>query len=95
MKGLILFVLCFFALETNAALALKAQNVVGIKLHSGKIIRNLSLQESAKVLKSLKSDENIEIRNLVIYPEEVAELIVRKLTKTRLSEKRPNPKDYN
>lgn len=96
MKGLILFAaLCFLSLGTEAHAALRAQDVKGIKTHSGKIIRNLSLQESTKVLKSLKAAENIELRNEIIYPEEVSELIVGKLTKARLTEKRPNQDDYN
>ena len=66
-----------------------------LKTHSGKTIRNLSLQESTKVLKSLEADENIELRDQIIYPEEVSELVVSKLTKARITEKRPNPKDYN
>lgn len=95
MKGLILLALCLLSLETFASQALKAQDVIALKTHSGKIIRNLSLQESAKVLKSLEADENIEIKGEIIYPEEVSELVLGKLTKSRITEKRPNPKDYN
>ena len=52
--------------------------------------------KAAKVLESLEDGENIEIRDEVIYPEEVSELIADvKLTKARNTEKRPNPKDYN
>jgi len=47
------------------------------------------------VLESLELDENIELRDEVIYPEEVSELIMGRLTKARITEKRPNPKDYN
>ncbi|MBC7428194.1 MAG: hypothetical protein H7336_06255 [Bacteriovorax sp.] len=96
MKGLILFVaLSFLSLGAQAPLRLKAQDVTALKTHSGKIIKNLSLQESTKVLKSLEADENIELRDEIIYPEQVSELIVSKLTKARLTEKRPNPNDYN
>ena len=96
MKGLILLlVLSFLSLGAQAAEGLKAQDVIALKTHSGKTIRNLSLQESTKVLKSLEADENIELRDEVIYPEEVSELIVAKLTKARITEKRPNPNDYN
>lgn len=96
MKGLILFaVLCFLSLATDASAALKTQRITALKTHSGKTIRNLSLQESTKVLKSLEAEENIELRDEVIYPEEVSELIVSKLTKARLTEKRPNQDDYN
>ena len=62
---------------------------------SGKTIKNLSLQESTKVLESLEADENIELRDEIIYPEEVSELEVVKLTNGRITAKRPNPKDYN
>ena len=96
MKGLIIFaLLCFLLVGQTASAALKAQDVIALKTHSGKIIKNLSLQESTKVLKSLEADENIELRDEIIYPEEVSELIVGKLTKARLTEKRPNPNDYN
>ncbi len=96
MKGLILFaVLCFLSLGPEASAALKAQDVIALKTHSGKTIKNLSLQESTKVLKSLEAEENIELRDEVIYPEEVSELIIGKLTKSRLTEKRPNQGDYN
>ena len=96
MKGLILlFALCFLSLGTEASAAIKARDVIALKTHSGKTFKNLSLQESTKVLKSLKEDENIELRDEVIYPEEVSELIIGKLTKSRLTEKRPNQGDYN
>jgi hypothetical protein len=96
MKGLILFAtLSFLSVGAQASIGLKAQDVVAIKTHSGKIIKNLSLQESTKVLKSLEADENIELRDEIIYPEEVSELVVSKLTKARITEKRPNPNDYN
>ncbi len=95
MKGLIAIVLCLFALETFAAVTVNPRELAAIKLQSGEIIGNLSLQESTKVLKSLDQDDNIEIRKRVIYPEEVSRLIVSKLTKARLTEKKPNPQDYN
>lgn len=96
MKGLIVFAFCLLvSFGASAAPKLKAQDVIALKTHAGKTIRNLSLHESAKVLESLEDGENIEIRDEVIYPEEVSELIVSKLTKARITEKRPNPKDYN
>lgn len=96
MKGLIILtVLCFLSLGSQAQAALKAQDVIALKTHSGKTIRNLSLQESTKVLESLEADQNIELRDEIIYPEEVSELVVSKLTKARITEKRPNPNDYN
>jgi hypothetical protein len=96
MKGLILLLaLCFLSLGTQAHELLKAQDVIELKTHSGKTIRNLSLQESTKVLELLEANENIELRDEIIYPEEVSELVVSKLTKARLTEKRPNPNDYN
>lgn len=95
MKGLITIVFCFLALSANASVGIKARDLTAIKLSSGEIVGNLSLQESSKVLKSLDQDKNIEIRARVIYPEEVSQLIVSKLTKARLTEKKPNPQDYN
>lgn len=95
MKGLIAIVFCFLALSTQAATGIKARDLTALKLTSGEIISNLSLQESTKVLKSLDRESNIEIRARVIYPEEVSQLIVRKLTNVRLTEKKPNPQDYN
>jgi hypothetical protein len=95
MKGLILLFICSLSLAAQAAPKLKAQDVVAFKTHSGKIIRNLNLQESTKVLESLEQDVNIELREEIIYPEEVSELIIRKLTKARLTEKKPNQGDYN
>ena len=96
MKGLIVFAFCcLLSLGANASQGLKAQDVKGLKTHAGKIIMNLSLQESTKVLESLEADENIELRDEIIYPEEVSELIVAKLTKGPKTGKRPNPADYN
>lgn len=95
MKGLITIVFCFLALSAHASVGIKARDLTAIKLSSGEIVGNLSLQESTKVLKSLDQDKNIEIRARVIYPEEVSQLIVSKLTKARLTEKKPNPQDYN
>jgi hypothetical protein len=94
MKGLLAII--FFVIANIAvASSIKASDLVAIKLRSNEIIKNLSLQESTKVLKSLDNDENIEIRSRVIYPEEVSQLITGKLTKGRNSGKRPNPEDYN
>lgn len=95
MKGFIVFALCLLSLGAQASEVVKAQDVVALKTHSGKTILNLSLQESTKVLESLKADENIELRDEIIYPEEVSELVVAKLTKTKLTGKKPNPNDYN
>lgn len=95
MKGLIALVICFLTLSVQAATGIKARDLTAIKLTSGEIISKLSLQESTKVLKSLDQEKNIEIRARVIYPEEVSQLIVRKLTNARLTEKKPNPQDYN
>ncbi|MBY0415359.1 MAG: hypothetical protein K2Q18_14400 [Bdellovibrionales bacterium] len=98
MKGFIVFAMCLLSLQAFGSAELKkikAQDVIAIKTHKGKRIDNLSLQESTKVLESLEADENIELRDEIIYPEEVSEVVVVKLTKARLTEKRPNPKDYN
>lgn len=95
MKGLILFTVLFLSLGAGAHETISAQDVVAVKTHSGKIIRNLSENESAKVLESLELNENIEIREEIIYPEEVSEIVVSGLTKAKIAEKRPNPKDYN
>ena len=95
MKGLIVFALCFISLSAFASHKLKPNDVVGFKTQSGKVMTNLNLHESAKVLESLEQGDNIELRDEIIYPEEVSELVVSKLTKARLTEKRPNPKDYN
>ena len=95
MKGLITIIFCLLAITAHASTGIKARDLAAIKLQSGEIIGNLSLQESTKVLKSLDQEQNIEIRTRVIYPEEVSQLIVGKLTKARLTEKRPNPQDYN
>ncbi|MBP9681750.1 MAG: hypothetical protein KBD76_10130 [Bacteriovorax sp.] len=95
MKGLIAIVFTFLALSTQASVGIKAQDLKALKLSSGEIISKLSLQESTKVLESLDQDKNIEIRSRIIYPEEVSQLIVARLTKARFTEKRPNPQDYN
>ncbi len=94
MKGLIVTLLFVLSLSASAH-SIKPQNLVGIKLESGELIGQLTLKESSKVLESLDKETNIEIRNRVIYPEEVTELVVRQLTKGRISGKRPNPQDYN
>ncbi|MDO9182071.1 MAG: hypothetical protein Q7U04_06665 [Bacteriovorax sp.] len=95
MKGLITLIFCLLALSFEVSAGIKARDLSGIKLQSGEIIGNLSLQESTKVLKSLDQERNIEIRSRVIYPEEVTQLIVSKLTNARLTGKKPNPQDYN
>ena len=95
MKGLIALLFCLLSLSVSASVGIKARDLTAIKLQSGEIIGNLSLQESSKVLESLDKEESIEIRSRVIYPEEVSQLIVAKLTKARLTEKKPNPQDYN
>ncbi len=95
MKGLIAILFCFLTLSAQASLGLKARDLKGLKLTNGEIISNLSLQESTKVLKSLGLEKNIEIRARIIYPEEVSQLVVGKLTKGKFTEKRPNPQDYN
>lgn len=95
MKGLIIFSLLVLSLGAQAAPNLKGREIVALKISSGKIFKNLSSQESANVVKSLELDENIELRDEIIYPEEVTEVVVGTLTKARITEKRPNPKDYN
>jgi hypothetical protein len=95
MKGLIAVIFCLLAISANASEGINGRPLAAIKLESGELIGNLSLEESDKVLESLDLDENIEIRERVIYPEEVSRLIVKKLTKLRLTEKKPNQGDYN
>lgn len=95
MKGFIVFALCLLSLGAEASLEIKTGSIKELKTHSGKIIRNLSLQESTKVLESLEADENIELRDEIIYPEEVSEVVLSKLTNVQITEKRPNQKDYN
>jgi hypothetical protein len=94
MKGLIAIVFLLLSLVANAS-GIKPRDLIGIKVSSGEIIKNLNLVESTNVLKSLESGENIEIRERVIYPEQVTKLILGQLTKGRFAEKRPNPQDYN
>jgi hypothetical protein len=94
MKGLITIALCLLSFGASAS-SVKPQDLFGIKVSTGEVIRNLNLIESAKVLKSLHEGENIEIRQKVIYPEQVTKLILGKLTKGQLTERRPNPQDYN
>ena len=95
MKGLIILAILSLSLTAQAASGIKAKEIVAFKTTSGKLFSNLSLQESTKVLESLELDENIELREEIIYPEEVSEVVVGRLTKARITEKRPNPKDYN
>lgn len=95
MKGFIAIIFCLLAITAQASSGIEAHDLVAIKLQSGEIIGNLSLQESTKVLESLDEEENFEIRTRVFYAEEVSQLIVSRLTKDRLTEKKPNPQDYN
>ena len=95
MKGLIVFALCLLSLGAQASMEIMPQRIAALKTHSGKTIRNLSLQESTKVLESLEADENIELRDEIIYPEEVSEVVLSKLTNVQITEKRPNQNDYN
>ena len=94
MKGLIIIV---FSLVSFGAYAfsINPANLVAIKISTGEVIKNLTLKESTNILKSLDEGENIEIRSKIIYPEQVTKLIVGRLTKARLTEKSPNPNDYN
>ena len=94
MKGLITIMFCLLSLAASAS-NIKPRDLYGIKISTGEVIKNLNLSESTNVLKSLDQGENIEIRNKVIYPEQVTQLILGKLTKGRFAEKRPNPQDYN
>ena len=95
MKGLIVFALCLLSLGAEASMELKTKRIAALKTHSGKTIENLSLKESTKVLESLEADENIELRDEIIYPEEVSEVVLSKLTNVSITEKRPNQNDYN
>ena len=95
MKGLIVFALCLLSLGAQASMVNIPKRVTAIKTHYGKSFNQLSLQESTKVLELLAADENIELRNEIIYPEEVSEVIASKLTKFSITEKRPNQNDYN
>lgn len=95
MKGFIVFALCLLSLGAEASIELKSQQIAELKTQTGKTILNLSLQESTKVLESLEDDENIELRDEIIYPEEVSEVVFGKLTNVQITEKRPNQNDYN
>lgn len=95
MKGLLLGLFCLSTLAAGTAQAEMSHRVTELKTHTGLIFKNLSLRESANVLKSLKEGETIELRESHIYPEEVSEVILGKLTNIRITEKRPNQKDYN
>lgn len=95
MKGLVIVLFFLLTLTSYASESVRARYLIGIKLTSGEEISHLSLQESTNVLESLKIEERIEIRNRIINPEEVSQLIVSKLTKVRFAEKKPNPQDYN
>ena len=95
MKGFIIFALCLLSLGVKASTTEMPSSVIGLKTHSGITFSNLSLQEGTKVLKLLEADENIELRNEIIYPEEVSELVYSRLTNFQNVEKRPNQDDYN
>ena len=95
MKGFIIFALCLLSLGVKASTTEISPSVIGLKTHSGITFSNLSLQEGTKVLKLLEADENIELRNEIIYPEEVSELVYSRLTNFQNVEKRPNQDDYN
>ena len=95
MKGLIVFALCLLTLGVEASMVDMQVSVIELKTHSGITFSNLSLQESTKVLELLEADENIELRNKIIYPEEVSELVYSQLTNFQNVEKRPNQDDYN
>lgn len=95
MKGLLFLSMCLLSLSASASLDLSQTEIIGLKTYSGKTFSNLNLHEGSKVLESLKTDSNIELRDEVIYPEEVSEVISRKLTKIIFTEKRPNQSDYN
>lgn len=94
MKGLIVITLCLLSFGASAS-NIKPRDLFGIKVSTGEVIKNLNLIESAKVLKSLDDGENIEIREKVIYPEQVSQLILGRLTKLKITERKPNPQDYN
>ena len=95
MKGLIVLALCLLSLGTEAAVEQKSKELNGFKTQDGITFNNLNLQEGSKVLKSLEEDEVIEIREQIIYPEEVSELILNGLTEPAITAKRPNQPDYN
>ena len=95
MKGLIIFALCLLSLGVEASLVDMQVSVIELKTHSGINFSNLSLQEGTKVLELLEADESIELRNEIIYPEEVSELVYSQLTNFQNVEKRPNQDDYN
>lgn len=94
MKGVIVVILCLFSLVSNAS-SLRAKDLVGIKMHTGRTILNLSLKESINVIKSLEKNDNIELRNEVVYPEEISGFFIGKIKDIQILEKKPNPKDYN
>lgn len=95
MKGLAVFCMCLLSLGAEASLSQDSTRIIGLKTLSGEIIMNLNLHESSKVLESLKTDSNIEIRDLIIYPEEVSQVYEGKLTNMEIIAKRPNQSDYN
>ena len=94
MKGLIAIAFCLLSLGASASLGHKGA-LVAIEISSGEVIKNLTREESANVLKSIDEGENLELRQQIIYPEEVAQLFFGGLTKGKFVERRPNPQDYN
>lgn len=94
MKGMLLISMFVFSMQAHASFEEKLTKIEGFETLSGEIISNLNLQESSKVLKSLETSSNIEIRDRVFYPEEVSQLIGSKLTKGPITAKRPNQGDY-
>lgn len=95
MKGLLFLSMCLLSLNASASLNAEQSKIIGFKTYSGESFLNLNLHESSKVLESLRTDSSIELREQIIYPEEVSELIPGKLTKIIFTEKRPNQSDYN
>lgn len=94
MKGMLLISMFLFSIQANASINEKLTKIEGFETLSGEIISHLDLHESSKVLESLKTSSNIEIRDRVFYPEEVSQLIGSNLTKGPITAKRPNQGDY-
>lgn len=94
MKGLLLICMSLITLSAQAENTEYPSEIIGLKMHSGEIISNLSLHESSKVLESLETSSNIEIREKIIYPEEVSQVLRRDLTNLPIIAKRPNQSDY-
>lgn len=94
MKGMLLISIFLLSFQAHASIDEKLTKIEGFATLSGEIISNLNLHESSKVLESLKTSSNIEIRERVFYPEEVSQLIGGNLTKGPITAKRPNQGDY-